>query len=66
MCVFGKCGDDMKIEFSVDSAAFEDCPYVEVIRILNEIAKKVELGQTSGAIMDINGNRVGLWSMNEE
>jgi hypothetical protein len=53
----------MEIKFSVDSAAFEACPELEIIRILKEIEERVAYGQTSGAIMDINGNKVGEWSL---
>lgn len=48
-----------KVSFKVDNAAFEGAPEVEAARILREIADKIEAGQFSGAVMDVNGNKVG-------
>ena len=35
---------------------------LELKRILKEICEKLEYGETSGSILDINGNKVGKWS----
>jgi len=52
-----------KIEFETDNAAFQDGDGpAEVARILQILAVKVEDGQTSGTVRDINGNTVGSWS----
>lgn len=61
----------LKIEIKTSGAAFCD-PYtmeennmdeaLELKRILKEICEKLEYGETSGTIMDINGNKVGKWS----
>ena len=60
-----------KCEIDTGNAAFADpetCEEdkfwegVELSRVLNEIVKKIENGDTSGSIFDINGNRVGKWS----
>lgn len=63
----------MKIEFRTSGAAFRD-EYAdeetndmytrdEILRILKVISYKVESGFTDGAIMDINGNKIGKWSL---
>ena len=63
-----------KCEIETGNAAFCD-PYtgeennmdeaLELKRILKEICEKLEYGETSGTIMDINGNKVGKWSRQE-
>lgn len=64
----------MKIEFSTDNAAFRDeidepvlneiCRDREVVRILQNIIDDIEnLGCDCGSIMDINGNKIGEWSL---
>jgi hypothetical protein len=52
------------VQFECDNAAFEDNAHGEIARILREIAKKVEIGQTEGACMDFNGNRCGEFDLN--
>jgi len=51
-----------KIEFGMDNAAFEE-QAEEVSRILTETAHKVRHGEDFGNIRDINGNRIGEWSL---
>jgi hypothetical protein len=41
------------------NAAFEDMPEYEVVRILRELADKLETGRQPDYILDINGNNVG-------
>lgn len=53
----------MKIQFSTGNAAFEEYGDVEVRRILEKIADQVEHGHDHGSIMDINGNKIGEWSI---
>ena len=63
----------MKIQFSTEGAAFKDEYEDEAInniykrqetaRILKKIASYVESGTDYGAIMDINGNRIGNWEL---
>lgn len=64
----------MKIEFSTDSAAFydeyedyltnKDTKEREVVRILMAIINAIELDDADhGPIMDINGNKIGEWSL---
>ena len=61
----------LKIEIKTSNAAFcdpctgDESEYwesVELNRILAGICLKIENGETSGNCMDINGNKVGLWS----
>ena len=62
----------MKIEFSTDNDAFKDIntgektrlsESLETARILRDIANKVEEGYTNRYILDINGNKIGEWSL---
>jgi hypothetical protein len=61
----------MKIEFKTSGAAFKDVDgeeniyykTAEVIRILNRVINRIEDGRTDGAIMDVNGNKIGEWSL---
>ena len=55
-----------QLEFDTGNAAFEDDNLrPEIARILGEIAEHVEGGYVEGVIRDINGNKVGNWSMDE-
>lgn len=54
----------MKINFSTDNAAFDEYGvYEEVKRILDNIADDIRIGCDCGSIMDINGNKIGSWSL---
>ena len=65
----------MKIEFSTDNAAFrlyEEDGHDEVNkitfieecnRIFDDICSKIHRGWDMGAILDINGNKIGEWSI---
>jgi hypothetical protein len=63
----------MKIQFSTSGAAFydeyedyltnESIKEQEVIRILKNIIDDIKLGCDCGSIMDINGNKIGEWSL---
>lgn len=61
----------MKIKFNTDNAAFCDADgeqndltkRLEVIDILCDIKYKVSQGLSGGPIMDINGNKIGEWSL---
>lgn len=63
----------MKIQFSTSGAAFQS-EYEdkwtndihtrgEVVRILKKITAQIEDGEDYGSIMDINGNKIGSWSL---
>ena len=60
----------MKVTFGTENAAFRDLDGnrndtfegAEICRILREIISKIETeNAVSGAILDINGNRIGRW-----
>lgn len=55
----------MKIEFKTGNAAFDEYGDREVRRILEKIADDIESGHTSGVIMDINGNKIGHWELED-
>lgn len=57
---------ELTLTMTMDNAAFEDFPGTEAARILREVAKKIENGYTDGRMMDINGNKVGEWEINED
>ena len=47
-----------KLEFETDNSAFEDMDF-ETVRILRELASKIENGIFPESIKDINGNTIG-------
>jgi hypothetical protein len=54
----------MKIEFDTNNSAFDDWRrYDEISRILKKIEEKIMLGYDHGSILDINGNKIGEWSL---
>lgn len=62
----------LKIEIKTGNAAFTNDdgdfdPYwggKEIERILAEIVEDIQNGYETGSCMDINGNKVGTWSLN--
>jgi len=54
-----------KLRIETKNAAFEFSPEVEVQRILSEVSNKLDSGD-SGTIHDINGNRVGEWTLTKK
>ena len=57
-----------KLRFKMDNAAFEDYPEKEIVRILRQVADKIdELAPGDcypyDTIRDINGNRIGDWEL---
>ena len=61
----------MKIEFNHTNLAseFEDMDsynYIirdEIKKILQKIEERIENGDSYGSVMDINGNKIGTWSI---
>ena len=55
------------LNIQTDNAAFQDDgPSVEVVRILRELADKIErTGADDYSLIDINGNRVGSANFGE-
>lgn len=58
-----------KLEIDTGNAAFdieENGLHGEAARILRQLAAElVNNGGTSGALFDVNGNRVGAWSLSQ-
>jgi hypothetical protein len=61
----------LTIEISTDNDAFYDDTVTrhnrthELRRCLNRIIAALETGTTDGRIMDINGNKVGHWEVDD-
>ena len=53
----------MKFEMSFDcvGAAFEMNPSFEIAVCVQKVVHHINDGQTEGAIVDANGNRIGRW-----
>jgi hypothetical protein len=52
-----------KITVQMDNAAFADEPAFELARILRDLAKHIEHGDTERRLMDMNGNHVGQFEI---
>ena len=55
-----------KIEIETGNAAFEDDRNMELARILRQIAERLENGENTGWVRDINGNKVGKFEIEED
>jgi hypothetical protein len=56
------------IQFRTENAAFKEDEFserAEKARIIKEVAERIELGDISGRIRDINGNNVGCFGLRE-
>lgn len=54
------------LAFDADNAAFDEDPRREVVRILREVAKRIERGDDTTldlSVLDINGNVVGRFKL---
>jgi hypothetical protein len=49
--------------FQMDNAAFDGNTACEVERILRDVADMVATGYTNGAVVDVNGNKVGTFKL---
>ena len=66
----------LNISFDTDNAAFgpnEDDSWVrfatrneEIKRVLKNVCNQLDNGRTSGVCIDINGNKIGTWSLGME
>ena len=61
-----------KAEIKMGNAAYRtedgveyDHSNYELIRNLHEIIEKLNNGHTEGVVMDINGNKVGEWKLED-
>ena len=54
----------MKIKFSTDNAAFDEYGKdYQIAVIFDIIMARIKRGETEGSILDINGNKIGEWSL---
>jgi cytochrome c-type biogenesis protein CcmH/NrfF len=53
------------LNMNCDNAAFEE-PSIEISRILRKVAGQIEAGQEAGQIIDVNGNSVGEFHLQED
>lgn len=51
------------LTIETDNAAFEHSMIDEIERITRRVMLRIAAGETSGKIMDINGNTVGRWEL---
>ena len=51
----------IRIQYQIDSAAFDDTPLPETKRILDDIKDQISNGSQGGLIQDKNGNCIGAW-----
>ncbi len=51
----------IRIQYQIDNASFDETPLPETKRILNEILECIRNGSLGGLIQDLNGNGVGAW-----
>lgn len=52
---------EMQLEIKSGNEAFSDSPQGEIARLLRHTANKIESGVEEGKLMDVNGNKVGMW-----
>lgn len=58
---------ELNIRFTINADELDDNTdaYAETMRALGRIAGRINIGETSGKVMDTNGNSVGEWSISE-
>lgn len=55
------------LQFDMRGDAFAGNTYdAEIARILEEVCDSVMAGYFGGPILDVNGNRIGQWEIEEE
>lgn len=54
------------LTIETDNEAFTPDRGAETSRLLREVAYKIDNGHEDGAVLDQNGNRVGLWAFTGE
>ena len=52
-----------KLVFDMNNEVFNSEPEFEVERILYKVSDEVLNGETYGAIIDYNGNKIGSWEI---
>jgi hypothetical protein len=54
----------IRVEFDTDNAAFGNGDLAtEAARLLRDAAERIEQGATTGALRDLNGNKVGYFEV---
>lgn len=59
----------LKLEIKTGGAAFSENDVLtyegrsEIARLLRKISVQIDTGDSDGVIIDINGNKVGRWSL---
>lgn len=55
----------LEVEITTDNVAFDgENREPSILHILRGICDKIENGQLDGRTVDLNGNRVGAWAVN--
>jgi len=53
-----------RLKMGTGNAAFADNNLkLEVVRVLNEVATRISIGDREGSCHDINGHKVGEWKL---
>jgi hypothetical protein len=51
---------------ALENDAFQPAPQREIVRLLDEIRQALLRGRDGGGVVDLNGNKVGSWSLGFE
>ena len=54
---------ELKLNFNMDNAEFEENPEFEAREILKQIGRQLIHGLTFAKIKDYNGNTIGQWEV---
>lgn len=54
------------LTIETDNAAFDEDPEDEIIRILQNVKERIDIGSKEGIVNDINGNPVGKYYFNKK
>jgi hypothetical protein len=54
-----------QIKIDSDNAQMQDAPSERVADILEKVAQRLRSGEDEGRVFDVNGNRVGIWILDE-
>lgn len=56
---------EFKLQFNMDNEVFDEFPSTEVIRIFDDIKVSIWIGIFRDVVMDVNGNKIGQWSISD-
>lgn len=51
------------LKFETDNDAFGENLRAETARVLQEVCRKLAGGREGGHVFDVNGNKIGEWSL---